>query len=337
MKRFLYFISFIGATFFLISNTAQPGVWNAGGSGTFTLLYPEDSIAYKKIQMQSEKIYMQLYKGYAVVKGTYHFYNTSDDTLKIKVGYPINNVFKNVDYNRELNEVQVDGLYKIKAQLNEIDIPVFKIPNNENDNWYVWEVTYPPKKITTFTVYFLVNTNNAVILEGYNKEYKNAFIYLIETGSLWKSPIEKGEFYTQLMDAVDTETIKGSTPTQLTYNPQKKIFRFTMEDYGKKPDPNFVLTYGEKIDDFDFKSITNKEQRGNDLMKLTLKEAEILIRKYQIQLQRALGNVDILSEELTKLRNELKVLKQRNTKHRQETDRLNGKIKALESRIDALL
>ena len=86
-----------------------------------------------------------------------------------------------------------------------------------------------------------------------------------------------------------------------------------------------------------FKSITNKEQRSNDLMKLTLQEAEILIRKYQIQLQRALGNVDILSEELTKLRNELKVLKQRNSQHRQETERLNGKIKALEGRIDALL
>lgn len=86
-----------------------------------------------------------------------------------------------------------------------------------------------------------------------------------------------------------------------------------------------------------FKSITNREQRSNDLMKLTLQEAEILIRKYQIQLQRALGNVDILSDELTKLRNELKVLKNRNTKHRNETDRLNGKIKALEGRIDALL
>jgi len=88
---------------------------------------------------------------------------------------------------------------------------------------------------------------------------------------------------------------------------------------------------------FYFKSITNKEQRSNDLMKMTLQEAEILIRKYQIQLQRALGNVDILTEELTKLRNELKVLKQRNSKHRQEVDRLNAKIKALESRIDALL
>jgi peptidoglycan hydrolase CwlO-like protein len=88
---------------------------------------------------------------------------------------------------------------------------------------------------------------------------------------------------------------------------------------------------------FYFKSITVKEQRSNEMMKLTLKEAEILIRKYQIQLQRALGNVDILSDELNKLRNELKTLKQRNSKHRLETDRLNTKIKALESRIDALL
>ncbi len=72
-------------------------------------------------------------------------------------------------------------------------------------------------------------------------------------------------------------------------------------------------------------------------MKLTLQEAEILIRKYQIQLQRSLGNVDILTDELNKLRNELKVLKQRNSQHRVETDKLRGKIKELEGRIDALL
>ena len=88
---------------------------------------------------------------------------------------------------------------------------------------------------------------------------------------------------------------------------------------------------------FYYKSITEKGQRSNNIMKGTLQEAEILIRKYQIQLQRALGNVDILSDELKKLRNELRVLKQRNAQHRQETDRLNNNIKALEGRIDALL
>jgi peptidoglycan hydrolase CwlO-like protein len=88
---------------------------------------------------------------------------------------------------------------------------------------------------------------------------------------------------------------------------------------------------------FYFKSITIKEQRGNDMMKLTLKEAELLIRKYQVQLQRALGNVDILSDELNKMRNELKGIKQRNSKYRIDSERLNAKIRDLESRIDALL
>lgn len=88
---------------------------------------------------------------------------------------------------------------------------------------------------------------------------------------------------------------------------------------------------------FYFRSITVKEQRSSDMMKLTLQEAEVLIRKYQIQLQRALGNVDILSEELNNLRNELKTLKKRNSKHRAETDRLQNKIKELEGRIDALI
>lgn len=88
---------------------------------------------------------------------------------------------------------------------------------------------------------------------------------------------------------------------------------------------------------FYFKNITFKEQKSNELMKLTLKEAEVLIRKYQIQLQRSLGNVDILTDELNKLRNELKILKQRNSQHRAETDKLRNKIKDLEGRIDALL
>ena len=88
---------------------------------------------------------------------------------------------------------------------------------------------------------------------------------------------------------------------------------------------------------FYFKNSTYKEQKSNEMMKLTLQEAEILIRKYQVQLHRALGNVDILTDELNKLRNELKVLKQRNSQHRIETDRLQDKIKDLEGRIDALL
>ena len=88
---------------------------------------------------------------------------------------------------------------------------------------------------------------------------------------------------------------------------------------------------------FYFKNLTIKEQRNNDVMKLTLKEAEVLIRKYQIQLQRALGNIDILNEQMNKLRQEIKALKQRNSQYRIENEKLKNRIKELESRIEALI
>lgn len=258
MKKTLYFLSFIICSSLLISNSAQPGVWNAGGSGTFKLLYPEDTIAYKKIQMKTEDIYMQLYKGFATVKGNYYFKNTAKDTLKIKVGYPINNVFENISHNQYANHVTVDGLYKIKGLVNGKATSILKKPNKENDNWYVWEIAFPPNKITTFTVYFLVNTNNAKISEGYNSEKKNAFIYLIETGSLWKAPIEKGNFYTQFKDDISINNVKASTPTNLFFDKKSSILKFSLSNYGKKPDKNFVITYSETLKNFDFKKITKK-------------------------------------------------------------------------------
>ncbi len=99
----------------------------------------------------------------------------------------------------------------------------------------------------------------------------------------------------------------------------------------------FIIALFLLVKMFYFKNMNIKENKNNEMMRLTLKEAEVLIRKYQIQLQRSLGNIDILTEELSKLRNDQKVLKQRNSQHRIESDSLKTKIRDLESRIDALL
>ena len=81
---------------------------------------------------------------------------------------------------------------------------------------------------------------------------------------------------------------------------------------------------------FFYKSIAQKEEKNSAVMKLTLQEAEILIRKHQLQLQRALGNIDILTDEITSLRNEVKALKQRNSQYRVESEKYKSKIKDLE-------
>lgn len=99
----------------------------------------------------------------------------------------------------------------------------------------------------------------------------------------------------------------------------------------------FIISLFLLVKMFYFRNINLKEHKNNDMMRLTLKEAEVLIRKYQIQLQRSLGNIDILTDELSKIRSDQKVLKQRNSQHRIESDSLKTKIRDLESRIDALL
>ncbi|MGP1580948.1 MAG: hypothetical protein ACTTH5_08045 [Wolinella sp.] len=88
---------------------------------------------------------------------------------------------------------------------------------------------------------------------------------------------------------------------------------------------------------FFYKSIAQKEEKSSAVMKLTLQEAEILIRKHQLQLQRALGNIDILTDEITSLRNEVKLLKQRNSQYRIESEKYRSRIKDLEQKIEALL
>ena len=98
-------------------------------------------------------------------------------------------------------------MYKIKGYFNDIELPLFERPNEDNENWYVWELTFPPNKTIKFDVQFLVNTNNSKTVKGYTNDYKNGFIYLIETGSLWKSPIEKGDFYVQFMDDISIEKV----------------------------------------------------------------------------------------------------------------------------------
>ncbi len=97
----------------------------------------------------------------------------------------------------------------------------------------------------------------------------------------------------------------------------------------------FILYMGVRT--FFFKTIAKRQERTNASMKLTLQEAEILIQKHQLQLQRALGNIDILTQEMSSLKTELKALKQRNSEYKGESDKYKNRIKELEQKIEALL
>ena len=84
-------------------------------------------------------------------------------------------------------------------------------------------------------------------------------------------------------------------------------------------------------------SLLKKEKKNNKIIQTTLEDAEIMIRKYQIQLQRSLGDIDLLNNELNKVKNDIKALRIRNSQYRVENEKLNRKINELEGKIEALL
>ncbi len=289
MKTIIH--KFLVTTLFLIvvatsqkvfANASQPGVWNAGGT-VYTMLYPEDNLKFKKVQMVEEKIYIQLYKGYAVVKGTYLFRNTIKETLNFKMGYPVNGIYSGGAV--DLNQVKIDSLSQFKIRANELWLPLVEEPNPDygkinsfSDNWKVWEMAFAPEESQTVEVYFIVNTNNASIQKGYNNERKNAFIYLLESGSVWHQPIEQGCFYVQLMDGLTTEDINGiSQGFGFRYNETHQLFVGTKAHFSPTPKDNLVVTYHKRNEHFVFdKALVQTESLFAKIDDLSLMSLETL-------------------------------------------------------------
>lgn len=242
------------------SNAAQPGIWNAGGGG-FNFLFPEDSTAFRKIQMEREVIAIQLYPGFAVIKGTYQMRNTTEDTIRIRVGYPVQGIYDS-DHRTERNEISFDGLYALKVIQDGQEHPIIEEPvldhqplaqTFDNDNWYVWESVFPPNAGTEISVYFMVNTNNAKITEGYARDSHNAFIYILESGRIWRQPIEEAVFKVQLMDGLTVEDIHGiSKSINFNLAPDRNLLLGRKRSFTPMPEDNVVINYGQHRKDFDF-------------------------------------------------------------------------------------
>ncbi|WP_159801666.1 hypothetical protein [Flavobacterium sp. MK4S-17] len=243
----------------VFANAAQPGIWNAGGT-VFTMLYPEDSLTFKKVQMRQEHIYIQLYKGFAVVKGTYLFRNTTGEQLRFKMGYPVNGIYSGGDYS--INQITLDSLSQFKIKAGGNRLPLLKEPNtqyenirNFSKNWMVWEMTFDPNENQTVEVYFIVNTNQAKVTEGYKSERTNAFIYLLESGSVWHQSIEEGKFYIQLMDGLTPKDVQGlSSGFEFQYNETHRLYYGTKNNFSPTPIDNLIITYYQYNENFSFEN-----------------------------------------------------------------------------------
>lgn len=270
-------ISFLLILCFAVSglaNAAQPGIRSAGGSAGFTLLFPEDSAAFKKVQMRREMVNIQLYKGFAVVKGTYWMYNHSTSAVNMKMGYPINALYASGYNESNIAEIIFDKLFELSVRVDSVDVDYEKIdfelddPDltylayGEKPSWYIWTTTFPPAMETVIEVFFIVNTNDATVSKGYNKRSFNGFIYVLESGASWKPPIEEGSVRVALKEGLRFRDIHGVAPgKKYLVNEKEGLMVYQFENLIPDKQDNLVITYSQRLEDFNFEEILQKSDQ----------------------------------------------------------------------------
>ena len=250
-------------------NAAMPGIWSSGHGSQFYPLFEKDSVYFGKIKMQKELVQINLYPGFAAVKGEYWMYNTTDKPITITVGYPING-----QYPQDIvDNVVFEDLYEIKVFVNGQMVATQKYPDtsgnidatpasiNEkirNRGWYFWTTTFAPQTITKLTVYFLTDNSQARMRKGYNIKDGNAFAYILETGRAWGGSIDSGKVLIQLNDGLTLNNIKGILPdSTLTGDDTHIEYSFTSLE--PMPENNILLWYeDEKDTSFDMNNIIQK-------------------------------------------------------------------------------
>lgn len=259
MKRTILTSLLILAFHFSISaNIAQPGMWQAGGMGNYALMFPQDSLAFQKIQMKKERVSILLHKGFAVVKGEYWMHNNTDQTITIKTGYPING-FAEGD-NSTLVQAIFDELHGLKILIDGKNTPLIK--EQKMGDWYVWNNTFPKNTTTKVEVYFLMDTNQARVRKGYEVDYSNGFVYLLETGAVWKQPIVEGEIRIQTSDDLKLENLKGVFPSDFfEENGTHQTLKGHFTNLSPTEKNNIIIRYGQQIKNFDFEKIVNQRDK----------------------------------------------------------------------------
>jgi hypothetical protein len=196
------------------------------------------------------------------------------------MGYPVKGIYFGGE--ADLNQVSLDSLSQFKIRAKDKWLPLLEKPNAEygnirnfSDDWKVWEMDFMSEEAQTVEVYFMVNTNEAGVRQGYESERRNAFIYLLESGSVWHQPIEKGDFYVQLMDGLTQENVQGlSSGFGFQYNNTYQLYAGSKINFSPAPKDNLIITYHERNESFSFEAIITQSDslfaKMDDLSRLPL-------------------------------------------------------------------
>jgi hypothetical protein len=263
MKPWIFFLSIISFNTIAQSNPAMPGIWNAGVGGQFYPLFEKDSIYFGKIRMQKELVLVNLYPGFAVVKGEYSFLNLSNEDIRMHVGFPVNGTYASA----EVDNVMFNDLYGFRAFANQRPVKAYRLSDsgevqsvrligdsssfNEVTNWYVWEQDFPRGQPVTLTVYFITQNNLARFKRNFQSRDGNAFGYVLESGRAWAGNIGIGQILVKLNEGLSMNNVQGILPGKGIIGDLTHI-QYSFNNLEPEPEHNLLVWYQGAPPDFKF-------------------------------------------------------------------------------------
>lgn len=263
MRHWLFLASLLTLHVTATSNPAMPGVWNAGVGGQLYPLFAEDSVRFGKVLLEKELVLVNLYPGFAVVKGEYRFLNNSGSTVRLRVGYPVSGTYTAV----VVDNVVYNDLYAFRAFANGIPVqarrnsdagtvsPVRLITDssavNQVTNWYTWEQDFPQGEYTTLTIYFITQNNLARFKRGNLSRDGNAFGYVLESGQAWGGRIGVGQVLIRLHEGLSVNNVMGILPAQHIVGDLTHI-QYSFKNLAPEPSDNLLVWYEGAPPDFKF-------------------------------------------------------------------------------------
>jgi hypothetical protein len=263
MKKWTFIAFFYLVSLSAAAKTELPGIWNAGVGGQFYPVFAADSIHFGKVVMQKELILVNLYPGFAVVKGVYSFVNTSDKTISMHVGYPVNGHYPQ----RIVEHVLYNDLYNFRANANGIPVKPYRLSDSASVNptrlsgndssstnvsdWYVWQQEFPAGTVTTLTVYFITQNNLARHKMGNLSRDANAFGYVLESGKAWGGKIGSGQVMIKMNENLTLIEILGILPDSLLKGDLHHL-QYSFSNLEPGPSDNLLIWYEGAPPDFKF-------------------------------------------------------------------------------------
>lgn len=188
-------------------------LWNTGAAAQ---IIPMDELPVtpQEISLSREKVWVDLFPGFAVVKSVFTFSNQTDQTLSIKIGYPVRGQFPTaIPALAHFDDAR--GL-KISVNGQPVSTRAEQGRSNGNDpspfTFRVWDQTFPPDSLTTITVESILPTQFSRLVGGERFSTGNAFGISLTGAEAWDGPIEQLQVLIRLNGGLMLADIRGLIP-----------------------------------------------------------------------------------------------------------------------------